>query len=94
MLTIDQIKNLKHGDMLYHRVTRNADGTPQRWKVNGKVKTWKRTPGRVEVPIKHGLRSYDYITEDDLSLLCLSEEEALKSDARDATAFAEGLYTG
>jgi len=68
-MTLSQAKQLKPGTVLYHRHNRNADGTPQRWKVNGKPKTWKRSPERVQVPIKHGLYAYDYLTENDLELL-------------------------
>ena len=34
-----------------------------RWFRNGKIRTWKRSPLRFSIPIKHGLRSYAYITE-------------------------------
>jgi len=71
MITIEQAKNLKHGDIVYHVNNKNADGTPQRWKVSGQVKTWKRSPNRVKVPVKFGLYRYDYLTEDDLHLVTL-----------------------
>ena len=77
-ITLEQAKNLKHGDILYHIVNLNADNSPQRWKVNGKVKTWKRSPERVKVPLKYGLYQYDYLTEKDLDLVCLDESEAMK----------------
>lgn len=77
MITLQDAKELRHGDMLYHVTNRNADKTPQRWRVNGKPKTWKRDPARVRVPIKHGLYSYDYLTEGELHLVCLSEEDAI-----------------
>lgn len=76
MVTLEQAKALTSGTMLYHVENKNADGTPQRWKVNGKPKTWKRSPERVQVPIKHGLYDYDYLTEDTLDLVTLTEEEA------------------
>jgi len=76
-ITLEQAKELNYRDTLYHVSNRNADGTPQRWRVNGKVKTWKRSPHRVQVPLKHGLYSYDYLTESSLDLVCLTEEEAL-----------------
>lgn len=60
---------------MYHVSNRNADGSPQRWRVNGKPKVWKRDSSRVQVPVKHGLRRYDYITEADLDMVCLWEEE-------------------
>ena len=71
-ITLEQAKNLKYGDMLHHTTKTNADGTPQRWKVNGKPKVWKTRPAEVKVPIKHGLYSYDYITENDLHLVNMS----------------------
>jgi len=80
MITLEQAKNLTHGTILYHVTHRNADGSPQRWRVNGQPKTWKRSPDRVQVPIKHGLYSYDYLTENDLDLVCLDEEDASKAD--------------
>lgn len=73
MITLEQAKNLKHGDILWHVSDRNADNTPVRWRVNGKVKTWKRNPNRVQVPVKHGLWDYDYITEDTLHLVNLAK---------------------
>ena len=75
MITLEQAKNLRIGQIVYHINNKNADGTPQRWKVNGKVKTWKRNPNRVQIPVKHGLRDYDYITENELYLVNLTEEE-------------------
>lgn len=71
MITLKQAKELKPGQIVYHAIYDNADGTPQRWRVNGKVKTWKRSPDRVQVPVKRGLKQYDYITEDDLHLVNL-----------------------
>ena len=72
-MTLEEAKALKHGQIVYHKINKNSDGTPQRWKVNGRVKTWKRDKSRVSVPIKHGLYSYDYITEGILSYLSLTE---------------------
>ena len=73
MITLDQAKDLKHGDILYHVTYKNADGTPQRWRVNGKVKLWKRSPDKIQIPLKHGLYSYDYLAQDDLDLVSLDE---------------------
>ncbi len=78
MLSMRQAKQLKPGDILYHVWKRNADGTPMRWRVSGQVKTWKRSPGRVQVPLKHGLRGHDYLTEDTLHLLSSTEKQALR----------------
>lgn len=47
-ITLEQEKQLRVGDILHDR-------NHKRWKVNGKVKTWKRDPSRVDFPVKHGL---------------------------------------
>jgi hypothetical protein len=80
MITLERAKKLEHGDVVYHILYRNADNTPQRWRVNGKVKTWKRSPHRIEIPIKNGLYKYGYLTENDLDNYCLSEEAAILGD--------------
>ncbi len=71
-ITLKQAKNLNVGDILHHIENKNADGTPQRWKVNGKVKTWVTRPGEIKVPLKFGLYNYDYLTEDNLHLVSLA----------------------
>lgn len=59
-ITLEEAKNLKPGEIL-------IDQYNKRWKVNGRVKTWVRSPERVRVPLKHGLYAYDYLTEIDLA---------------------------
>ena len=71
MITLEQAKGLRSGTILYHTINKNADGTPQRWRVNGKVKTWKRSPEKVKIPVKYGLYGFDYVTENDLELVSL-----------------------
>lgn len=63
-MTLDQVKALTFRQTVYHKTLRNADGTPLRARVNGKVKTWKRDPDRVCVPMKHGLKECFYIGTD------------------------------
>lgn len=58
MITLEQAKQLSYGDIL-------LDRSNNRWKVNGKVKRWVRSPDRIRVPLKHGLYNYDAITEAD-----------------------------
>jgi len=70
-ITLEQAKNLKYGQILHHVTDKNADGTPRRWGVTGKVKIWKRSPNRVEVPLKHGLYDHEHLTEHTLSLVSL-----------------------
>ena len=65
-MTFDEAKNLKHGQILLHKFNKNADGTPQRWRVNGKVKITKTG---IRIPVKYGLRFCDYVTEKELELV-------------------------
>jgi hypothetical protein len=72
-MTIEEARNLKYGDILYHTINKNADGTKQRWKVTGKVKTWKKNPDRILIPVKNGLYNFGYIKSHDLHLVTLEE---------------------
>jgi hypothetical protein len=71
-ITLDQAKSLQRGDILHHHENKNADGTPQRWRVNGKVKRWKRDRDRIQVPLKYGPYNNDYLTENTLHLVDLA----------------------
>jgi len=73
MITLEQAKGLRPGTILLHEKNKNSDGSPQRWKVNGMVKTWKRNPERIQVPLKYGLYRFGYLTEKDLDLVSLQE---------------------
>ena len=64
-MNIEQVKNLKYGDIVHHKEVKNADGTPARGRLNGKVKTWKRDINRVQAPMKRGLYDF-YITQDNM----------------------------
>jgi len=74
MITLQEAKELAPGTILYHTTNKNKDGSPQRWRVNGKVKTWKTMPDRVKVPLKFGLWETGYLTEQDLDLVTLDPE--------------------
>ena len=78
MMTLQEAKNLAIRQIIYHAYFPNADGSPQRWVVNGQVKTWKRDSNRVRVPVKRGLYEFGYLMEDNLHLFCLTEDEAVK----------------
>jgi len=67
MITLKQAKALKYGDYVHHKTAKNSDGTPQRFRVNGKPKTWKRSPERVQVPVKRGMYEFGYLTEHNIS---------------------------
>jgi len=47
---------IKHCSERSHITFLSIDGTSRTAKVNGRVRTWKRDPNRVEVPVKYGLR--------------------------------------
>jgi hypothetical protein len=79
-ITLEQAKALRPGKILHHTINRNADGTPQRWRVSGQPKVWVRSPQRVKVPVKHGLYVNDYITETNLDLVSLPEDWILFRD--------------
>lgn len=66
MITLEEAKHLTTGDIIY-----GAAG--KKFKVNGNVKIWKRSPERVQVPLKHGLYTYGYLTEDNLHLFSLTK---------------------
>jgi hypothetical protein len=55
MITLQQAKKLRHGQVILNPALPNADGTPSRWKVTGKIKLWARDPEKFRVPLKHGL---------------------------------------
>lgn len=55
MITLDQAKQLRPGDIL-------LDSRGKRWKVNGHIKLWKTRPDEIRVPLKHGLYAYDQLT--------------------------------
>lgn len=71
MITLEQAKNLKPGDYVYCKNLKT--GKPMKYKVNGIPQTWKRSPDRVRVPLKHGLYVYDQLTEQDLDKVFMSE---------------------
>jgi len=76
MIALKQAKALTRGQIVYHMTNRNADGSPQRWRVNGMVKAWKTRPDEVRIPVKYGLYRYDYIDHTSLHLVALTEAEA------------------
>jgi len=75
-LTLEEAKVLRYRETVYHGRYTNADGAPQAWRVTGQVKTWKRDPSRVHVPIARGMYEHHYIYEDNLTDWYISEHEA------------------
>lgn len=47
--------------MFHHNTLKNADGTCQRWRRNGKTKLWKTRPEEFIVPVKQGMYNYGRI---------------------------------
>ncbi|MHA1952445.1 MAG: hypothetical protein ACW96U_00675 [Candidatus Heimdallarchaeaceae archaeon] len=83
-MTLQQAKKLRIGQIVYDTLKTNADGTPYRWRVNGKIKLWKRYPERIQIPIKRGMYDYGNIIQnkDYSNLQCveLTEKLAIKNN--------------
>jgi hypothetical protein len=65
-MTKEDAITLTYGQTLHHVSARNRDGTPLRARVNGKPIVRKRT-GAFRVPLKHGIKTFFYLTEENLS---------------------------
>jgi hypothetical protein len=65
MITLAEAKTLKRGDVLILAPLFPGDKVT-RWRVNGKVKTWKRDPSRVYIPLKRGLYEHGHLHEGNL----------------------------
>lgn len=59
----ENVEELSPGKILHHISAKNADGTPLRGRVNGKVQLWKTRPLEFRVPMKYGLRTCFYVTD-------------------------------
>jgi hypothetical protein len=77
-MTLSEAKKLHYGQTIYHKTHKNKDGTAQRWRVSGKIQTWKKDPKRIRIPVKHGLYSHDAITANELHLLTTKEPKRVK----------------
>ena len=77
MITKNQASQLRIGQTIYQLDRTNYDGTAVRWRINGTIKTWKHSPHRFQVPLKHGLYDYAYLTEVNAHLLTITEPEPL-----------------
>jgi len=69
---------LSTGDVIYHAYQQMADGARQRWRISGKLKTWKTRPDEFRIPIKWGLgrrsNHNDYLTQNNANQFTLDEE--------------------
>jgi hypothetical protein len=50
----------------YHEEHKPA-GKIYEWRANGRCQTWKTMPNRFSQPVKYGIRSYGYITQDNMN---------------------------
>ena len=57
MITKQEALALTHRDLIYETTSCRM------WRVNGAVKTWKRSPAKFSVPIKRGLYEYGHLTD-------------------------------
>lgn len=64
MVTIQQAKQLKYRDEIYHKDLKDSQGHSVRAKVNGKIQLWKTRPTEFRLPMKHGLRDTFQLTQD------------------------------
>ena len=58
-MTVQEAQQLRSGG---HVQFEGKDGRIRNLKVNGRPKTWKREPGRVEVPMKYGMYECDRVS--------------------------------
>ncbi|MFA6335819.1 MAG: hypothetical protein WCX48_09785 [Bacteroidales bacterium] len=65
-ITLEEAKKLSPGMWIYHRTEKDSKGEPKRWKVSGQPVVWKKTPEKVEVPIKYGMYTNSRLTERNL----------------------------
>ena len=75
-MTLDDAKSLTYGQVLHYTGRHDCARTvgPRggvttnitQVRVTGNVKTWKRSPERVQVPVKYGMYESSYITEHNL----------------------------
>ena len=74
-MTLEQVKQLKHGQEVHYSECKVFVGPrggeiekTERWRVSGMVKTWKTRPMEAQVPIKHGMYDNSYITERNMAM--------------------------
>jgi hypothetical protein len=70
-MTLDEVLRLRPGDTIW---CRSLFADARRAKVNGKIKTWKRTPGRFVLPLKYDVYWAFHIDEDGLPRLLVEVE--------------------
>jgi len=88
-MTLEEAKALRSGSHIefldLHGQVRNA-------KVNGQPKTWKRSPERVEVPLKYGLYEYARFDESELGRLLMPVSIIADGLSQNAFAYNHAKY--
>ena len=56
----DLVSRLSYDQMLEHKTLKNADGTPQRFRITS-LKTWKKDRSRLHIGLKRGMYQYESI---------------------------------
>lgn len=64
MITKELAMQAEYRQEFHHKSVINTDGSPMRCRVNGKCKVWKTRPDEFRLPVKYGLKSCFYITEE------------------------------
>lgn len=65
-MTLDEVKALRPGQRVMFL---DNNGRVRGLTINGRPRTWKRDPSRVEVPVKYGLYEYGTFTGPELARL-------------------------
>lgn len=64
MITKEIAVNSQYRQIFHHVSLKNGDGSPTRCRVNGKCKTWVKSPENFRLPVKYGLKTCFYIDQD------------------------------
>ena len=67
MINKNQVQNNRYF-LQTHDINGNKLAKPNKWRANGQCKTWKHDVNRFQLPIKHGLYNYGYITNENAHL--------------------------
>lgn len=63
-------------DSVFHKEATKADGSPQEWRVTGKLKTWKTRPTHFRLPLKYGMYDFGELTHTNADQFARSESDA------------------
>ncbi len=80
MVTLEQAKALKVGDVVCVNNVYDSHGRCLRWRVVADVKTWANHPEMVCVPVQHAPNIYAHISESMLIFFHVETEECSQRD--------------